>query len=337
MQKKGHKVYFTTREKEFEIDLLTRYGFEFISFGKKYNSTIGKIFRLFVYNLKMLLTAIKFNPDIFLSHGSIYAAQISWFLRKVHISFEDTFNFEQINLYKPFTSTILTSNYKHPYLGKKNINYKGYHELAYLHPNRFKQDETILNELNLEENQKYVLLRFVSWEATHDKGHSGISLENKIKAVKEFGKYSRVLISSECELPEELMKYKIQIPPEKIHDVIAFASLVFGESGTMISEAAVLGTPGIFLDNTGRLYTKEEEEKYGLVFNFSESLTDQVKAIQKGIEILNNNNYKHFNKKRKKLLSDKIDVTAFTVWFVENYPNSVRIMKENPDYQLRFK
>ena len=37
------------------------------------------------------------------------------------------------------------------------------------------------------------------------------------------------------------------------------------------------------------------------------------------------------------MLSDKIDVTAFMVWFVENYPDSVKIMKDNPDYQLRFK
>ena len=130
MQEKGHKVFFTTREKEFEIDLLTKYGFEFTSFGKKYKSTLIKIFGLFQFDLKMLLAAIRFKPDIFLSHGSIYAAQISWLLRKPHVSFEDTFNFEQINLYKPFTSVILTSTYKHPPLGRKNIKYNGYHELA---------------------------------------------------------------------------------------------------------------------------------------------------------------------------------------------------------------
>jgi hypothetical protein len=37
------------------------------------------------------------------------------------------------------------------------------------------------------------------------------------------------------------------------------------------------------------------------------------------------------------MLSDKIDVTAFMVWFVENYPESAKIMKENPDYQWRFR
>ena len=37
------------------------------------------------------------------------------------------------------------------------------------------------------------------------------------------------------------------------------------------------------------------------------------------------------------MLSDKIDVTAFTIWFVEAYPDSVRTMRENPDYQFNFR
>ena len=39
----------------------------------------------------------------------------------------------------------------------------------------------------------------------------------------------------------------------------------------------------------------------------------------------------------KKMLSDKIDVTAFLVWFVENYPESAKVLKDNPDYQYKFK
>jgi hypothetical protein len=37
------------------------------------------------------------------------------------------------------------------------------------------------------------------------------------------------------------------------------------------------------------------------------------------------------------MLSEKIDVTAFFTWFIENYPESQRIMQENPDYQRHFK
>ena len=37
------------------------------------------------------------------------------------------------------------------------------------------------------------------------------------------------------------------------------------------------------------------------------------------------------------MLKDKIDVTAFMVWFIENFPESHKIMKKNPNYDERFK
>jgi len=44
-----------------------------------------------------------------------------------------------------------------------------------------------------------------------------------------------------------------------------------------------------------------------------------------------------YQKRKEKMLSGKIDVTAFMVWFIENYPKSVSVMKANPDYQYKFK
>ena len=37
------------------------------------------------------------------------------------------------------------------------------------------------------------------------------------------------------------------------------------------------------------------------------------------------------------ILTMVIDVSAFFTWFVENYPQSREIMKNNPLYQFRFK
>ena len=67
-------------------------------------------------------------------------------------------------------------------------------------------------------------------------------------------------------------------------------------------------------------------------------MKDQKLSIQKGIELLKQVNLKQdWEIRRKKMLSDKIDVTGFMIWLVENYPDSMKIMKENPDYQLQFK
>lgn len=106
----------------------------------------------------------------------------------------------------------------------------------------------------------------------------------------------------------------------------------------MASEAAILGVPGIFINNTSICYTREEEEKYGLVFDYTESEEDQEKAIEKGLEILTTKGIKEeWAIKRQKMLNDKIDVTAFLVWFVENWPESFKVMKEKPEWQERFK
>jgi uncharacterized protein len=293
---------------------------------------------LIKYDVMQIITGLKFKPDVFISHSSMYAAQAAFMLRKPHIALEDTFNFEQIRLYEPFSQVILTSDYEHPLKKDKVIKYAGYHELAYLHRNNFKPDGNIKNELDLGINEKYVIIRFVSWNATHDRGHSGISLENKIKAVKEFEKKAKVFISSESELPEELKKYQLKTPSYKMHNIMAFSTMLFGESATMASECAMLGVPSIYLDDTGRYYTRDLEQKYGLVFNYSESLEDQQKAIDKGNELLNILNIKEeWQKRKQKMLDDKIDVTAFLVWFVENYPASVSVMKETPEFQYKFK
>lgn len=54
--------------------------------------------------------------------------------------------------------------------------------------------------------------------------------------------------------------------------------------------------------------------------------------------LLNNKYLKdNFQYRKNNMLRDKIDVTAFLVWFVENYPESVKIMKETPEYQYRFR
>jgi predicted glycosyltransferase len=334
--KKGSEVLFTTRDKEVAIKLLEHYGFMYVNFGKPFKSRFGKIWGLFWFTWRLFIVALKFKPDVYIN-ASMYSAIVAWILRKPHISLEDTFNMEQVRLYLPCTSVVLTGDYDHPHLGKKQVKFSGYQELAYLHPARFTADPGIMNILGIGPNEKYVILRFVAWGASHDYGHSGIDLKNTCRAVAEFSNFAKVFISAEGDLPDELEKFRLNIPPERIHDALAFASLIFSESATMVSEAAVLGIPGIYIDSTGRYYTRDQE-KFGMVFNFSESTGDQERAIQKGIDLLKlNDSKKEFAKCYKRMLADKIDVTAMLAWFVENYPQSELIMKKNPDYQMNFK
>ncbi len=339
MEKGGHSFLIISRNKEIEHYLLNNNNIPFIDRGKGSNSLIGKGLYFFKAIPFIYHKLIKFKPDILISFGTPYPAIVSKLIGKDHISINDTEHAKMHHLLTdPFSKYILTPSCYKKDLGPKQIQFNSYMELCYLHPKYFTPDASILSFLNIKKDEKFVIMRFVSWNASHDIGHSGLIYDMKYKAVKEFSKYAKVFITSEADLPPELKIYQIKIPPEKMHDVLFYASLLYGESATMASESACLGTPAIYLDNDGRGYTDEQEKKYNLVFNLSESIEDQVKSIKLGINILVKTNYKmELRENHKKLLVEKIDVTSFIVWFIENYPESVRIIRVNPDFQYNFR
>ena len=342
MINRGHKVLLTTRDKEFEIALLEAEQLPYINLGRKKAGKWSRLFFNFECECKLMRIARRFHADIFLSHGSIVAAHVSWLLRKPAIAFEDTYNMEQVKLYLPFTDYVLTGDYEHPMRSKKVLRYPGYHELLYMHSNRFmpKPREEVASLLGIQPDDKYVVLRFVSWHATHDKGHKGISYENKLKAVQQMSQYARVYISSEANLPEKLQAYRLPTKPEMIGHVLAHASLVFGESATMVSEAAMLGVPGIYIDDTGRRYTSDLQNRYGMCYCYTESLDDQTRAIEKANNLLQSvqtlANTMH--RRAQHLWEEKIDVTAWLIWFIENYPSSVeKTRKADETFWNQFK
>jgi hypothetical protein len=332
MHKKGHTTLFTCRQKEFEKELLQAIKFNFKSFGKHYNTKVGKIWGLVKFNLIMLLTALRFKPDLFLSHGSIYAAQIAWLIGKPHISMEDSGNMEQIKLYRPFTKAILVPDVLPQNFGTKQINYHANHELHYLHPDYFEPSPSIYDYLEINKDTPFCILRFVSWKATHDYGHAGFSAEEKKKLIDYLSSKMKVFITSEIALPKEYQTYQIKIPPEKIHHALYFADLVISEGATIASEAGLVGTPTIYVNSIVRYYN-EDQERYGLVFNFRNGSG----VLEKAKEIIENNHKKTIQKNKSEYMKDKINPTNFLIWFIENYPESAKIMKENPEYQYQFK
>lgn len=321
MLEKGHELLFVARNKEIEHRLLESYGIPFVNRGKGKDGKLGKFVYLIYADYVLWKLSKKFKPDVFLNFLHPYPSQVAKLMGKPSLVFSDT---EHAALHHkltvPFASKIFTPSCYRSDLGPKQVRFEGYMELSYLHPNYFTPNPEILSYLGVAENEKFVVVRFVSWEAAHDFGHAGMSLDNKRKAIAEMSQHAKVFISAERGLPDDLEKYRIKIPFDKIHDALYYSTLLFGESATMASEAAVLGTAAIFMDNDGRGYTDEEESRYGMVFNFTESEEDQQKAISKAVEILKMENGKdHFRERREKLLSEKIDTTAFMVAEVEKY------------------
>lgn len=303
------KILFTARDKEFELELLKAEGFKFVNFGRHYKKLWGKLLGLLKFDAQMLLTAISFKPDLFISHGSIYAAHAAFLLGKKHLALEDSGNMEQIILYRPFTDVILTPDVLPEQLGSKQIRYKGYHEIAYLHPDFFTPNATIFDHMGISKNESYAIVRFVSWNATHDAGHKGLLNEDKLGLVRQLSKEMKVFITSETQLPQELKKFKIRIPPEKLHHALYYARIVISEGATIASEAGVLGTPAIYINTIARSYC-QDQERYGLVFNTSKS-----EEVFRLVELILKTEREAFRKRSGKLLKEKVNVT----WFLYNY------------------
>lgn len=320
LQQKGHEILVTSRDKDVAVSLLDAYSIDHMMLSSMKTGKGNLIIEWISRDYKLLKIARKFKPDVLTGISNPSVAHAAWLTNKKAIIFNDT---EHAKLAEkvthPFADIICTPSCFKNRFGKKQLIYEGYHELAYLHPDYFTPDPKILHGMGLKEEEKFVILRFVSWGASHDVGQTGLTLDTKRKVVKELSKYGRVLISSEKPLDAEFEKYRISVPPEKIHHLLYYATLLYGESATMASECAVLGTHAIFCDFAGRGYTDEEEEKYDLVYNFKLDEENQSKSVEKAIELIKKTDLKETGMlKRKKLLDEKIDVTKFMVDLIES-------------------
>lgn len=339
MKAKGHEILITATKKDVSLELLNSYGFDYVPMGSYGSSTIKKMVNVPIMDLKMYRAVRAFQPDILVGVAPIRATHVSRLIRKPCIGFDDNeYSKVENSLYLPFTDVVLTPSCFKKDLGKKHVRYNGYKELAYLHPNYFQPDPSVLDELGLTEDDKFVILRFVSWHAVHDIGQYGFDTQAKSKLVSRLVEYAKVFITSETPLPAELEKYRIPVSPKRLHDLLYYASMLVGDCGTTAAEAGILGTPVVrynsFVGPNDLGFLVALEQKDGLIYSFKE--LDQ--AMAKAEEILASKNIKQeWAEKRAKLISNSIDVTAFVCWFIENYPESFRIMKETPDYQDKFK
>jgi predicted glycosyltransferase len=226
LRQKGHQIIITSRNRYPALQLLEAYGEDYYNRGKGSEHLLGKLLYMPAADIKLLKIALKTKPDLFLSFGTPYPNHVAWLLGKPGINFQDTENAGlMFAVTRPFSRVYCTPHCFKRDLGKKHVRFNGYMELAYLHPNYFTPDDSVYKYLGVNRDEKYVVMRFVSWGASHDIGHKGIGLEMKRKAVRRFSKFARVFISSEGALPEDLKPYQPDIPPEKMHDVLAYASL----------------------------------------------------------------------------------------------------------------
>ena len=341
LREKGLRVLVTVKDIPQAIQLLTEYDIEYQSLGRKYDSLLLKGMSQLIHNLNLLRISRANKIDIAVG-SSLTVAQTSRLHKMKSIVMDDDDN-EAVKLFvkfaHPFAHHILSPDVlAHQRNGKKDITYAGGHELMYLHPDNFVPDPEVLAEINIERGQPFFVLRFVASKAYHDIGQSGLTLENKKQLIERLLPHGKVLITSEREIEKEFEPYRIRIPANRIHHLLYYATLFIGDSQTMTTEAALLGTPALKCNTfAGNLSLPNElENKYDLCYSFQPAEFKQL--IERLDNLLKRKDLKlEWQQKCTRIFSDKINVSKFLVWIIEHYPESIRILKSDPEYQYRFR
>ena len=339
LTEKGHQVWVVVKEIPSAMKLLNLYGIPYVNIGKKDDALGKKGVDQLVYDRRMLKLVRQHHIDLGVG-SSINIPHVSRLSRMKSIVLDDDDDAAEplfVKFGHPFADTILTPS-AITRKSKKAIYVEAYHELAYLHPNRFSPNSDVLRDAGVEEGEPYFILRFNAFKAHHDVGAEGLSMENKHRLVELLQASGKVFITTEREIADEFKPFQLRVSPEKAHSLMYYATMFVGDSQTMTSEAAVLGTPAVKCNSfAGRLSVPNElEHKYGLCYSF---LPEQQELFFAKIdELLTTSDLKgEWQRRRQRMLAEKMDYTDFMVWFIENYPESRITMLKHPEFQIRFK
>lgn len=314
---RGHEVRVVSREKDVTTDLLDAYGIDHVPLSAKGAGGAVETAREWTARgSRLLRQAVGFRPDVVLSRLNPTAAYVSRLLGVPNVVFHDT---EQAGLLDrvttPFASVVCTPAEFDRDVGDHQVRYEGYHELAYLHPARFDPDPRRLTDAGVDPDEPFSVVRLVEWTAHHDAGAAGFGPDTVRELIDRLEESGAVYLSCEGDLPPDLADYEAPVAPDAALDLLAYADCYVGDSGTMATEAALLATPAVrydpYDDDMGNFETLADR---GLV----DSRADERAAVERAVSLAADPDAgDRWRRRRRRLLGEKVDVTAFMVELVE--------------------
>lgn len=316
MIERGHEILVTARDKDLTLELLRDFAIPATVLSAQRRGRLGLAWELATRTFRLAAISRRFRPDVLAGIMGPSIVLVGKWQRRPAIVFYDTENATSTNRWVyPLAAAVCTPDVYQGRVRGHHITYPGYHELAYLHPDRFNADAAIPAAARLSPGDRFSIVRFVGWQASHDIGERGLTADAKRAIVSQLAAFGRVFVSSEGPWPADLPAEAIPVPASQIHHLLAAASIVVGESATMASEAAVLGVPAVFISDVGRGYTDDEERRYGLVRRVKPS---DPGAIAAAIDSFLDTDRGVHAESRRRLLADKTDTTAWMIDFFEN-------------------
>lgn len=270
LKHEGHSIHVLARDKDVLLNVLDEEQVPYEIFGVHKKKLLDKILATPRLLLNYWRIVCREKPDVIISKASFYGTLIAKLAGAKSVIFPDSEVVKVTNRYVvPLATYVVTPGSFGLDYGKKQVRIGGLFEDCYLAPSVFHADAGIVKQYALK--RPYAVLRFVGWYANHDVNNSGFTLEQKKALIQAIEPHMTVYISSEKELPTELQQYRLPTPANIIHSVLTYADLYLGDSQTMATESALLGTPAIrsnsFVGPNDMTNFKVLEQQYGLLFN----------------------------------------------------------------------
>jgi hypothetical protein len=220
----------------------------------------------------------------------------------------------------PVVDAFLTPSSFTRNLGKKHYTFDGFKETAYLHPDVYTSTGTIREELGVGDDP-FVLVRFNAFNGHHDVGRRGFTPDQKRELIDRLSEYATVFVSDEADVLdfEDSAARPYDAHPALMHEALSEAELLIADTQTMITEAALLGTPALRSNS----FVGEEDmgnfkalEEAGLVRNF----TEFEPVVSTAEEFLQRPDTKEeWAQKREQFLDGKCNLTALIVDIAEEF------------------
>lgn len=305
----GHEVSVFVRDSEITTSLLDAYDIDHTTLTNGPNgSVVDLAWTQATFEARLIRQLRRLDPDVVSGVGGVSASHAAAAVGAESVVFTDTEHARLSNaLMKPFVDRVYTPDCFHQTFGNGHVRYPGYHELAYLHPNRFTPDSAVLEQTDIDPERPLAVVRLAGWEAAHDVGANGIDDPTVvIERLEAAG--AQVRLTSEAPSGTIAPDRELDLPPDQFHDLLAHATLYLGEGATTAAESAVLGTPAIYVNSLRMGYTDELEARYQLLYNCQGSFRRE-RAIRTAERVLDGSEPTDFVAAREEMLAEKVDTT----------------------------
>ncbi len=246
LSKDSYKVFLTYRQRGV-LDLIAKNElpeFDIVRLGVHRKNLLGKVFSIVQREVLAFRFLRRNKIRLVVCQG--LACGIACKLLGVKIlHYDDDSEYRFTFLLGKWLSDIDVMPDFMPVNGKNFLKYKGFKELAYLHPDYFTPNEGVLADYGLQANN-YVFIREISNVSVNYHNRQGL-LPEIVNYLKE--KNIKILLSIENkELVNEFKESCIILkePIKHLYSLIYHSRFVISSGDTMAREACLLGNPCIY-------------------------------------------------------------------------------------------